>query len=144
MAGTSGLYGYRLDAGRAGVKIEGLADVNKALKNLSKDLKDGLKETHREAGRIVANAAIPLAPVRSGRLVKTIRSNPTQRQGRVAIGNGRATGGVPYAGPIHFGWPARRITPQPFVYDALDARINEVRSNYEKAVDRLIVKRGLQ
>ena len=141
MAGTSGVYGYRVTSGQGTVRIEGLKEVNRALRGLSNDLKDGLKDTHRRAGEIVAQGARQIAPVRTGNLLKTIRSNPTQRQGRVAIGNGRAIGGVPYAGPIHFGWPARRIVPQPFVYDALDSRVNEVRKNYETAIDRLIVKR---
>ena len=28
---------------------------------------------------------------------------------------------LPYAGPIHWGWPARRIEAQPFIADAAQA-----------------------
>lgn len=132
---TTGVFGYRVtDRGR--LAITGLKEVNAALKSLSEATKKELKQTHKEAGEIVVIAAIRLAPVRSGRLAGTIKSNPTQRMGRVRIG----VAAVPYAGPIHFGWPARRIKPQPFVYDALDGRRDQVLRLYEQRIDKLIVK----
>ena len=94
-----------------------------------------MKDTHRKAGEIIAVAAKPLAPNLTGRLSSTIVSAPTQRQGRVRIGRGQS---VPYAGPIHFGWPARRIKPQPFIYEALDGRRDEVLKVYEQRMDQLI------
>ena len=99
-----------------------------------------MKETHRNAGEVVASLARTLAPSRTGQLSKTIRSNPTQRQGRVSIGRGVS---VPYAAPIHFGWPARRIKPQPFVYDALDNRRDEIFRLYEDRVGLLIREHNL-
>jgi HK97 gp10 family phage protein len=133
MAGT-GLYGYRVE-GQGLLQIEGLREVLRDMKELGVDLRDGMKETHRDAGKLVADAAKPLAPIRTGRLASTITSSPTQRQGRVRIGRGQS---VPYAGPIHFGWPARRIAPQPFVYDALDGRKEDVRRLYDERIGRLI------
>jgi hypothetical protein len=50
---------------------------------------------------------------------------------------------VPYAGPIHFGWPAHNIEPTPFLYDALDQRRSEVIDLYEQRVGDLIRKNGL-
>jgi hypothetical protein len=99
-----------------------------------------MKETHRRAGDIVAAAAKPLAPVLTGRLSSTITSSPTQYQGRVRIGRGDS---VPYAGPIHFGWPARRIRPQSFVYEALGSRREEVLQTYERRLNDLILKNNL-
>jgi HK97 gp10 family phage protein len=99
-----------------------------------------MKETHRKAGEIVAAAAKPLAPVRTGALATTITSSPTKYQGRVRIGRGAS---IPYAGPIHFGWPARRIKPQPFVYDALDERREEVLQAYETRMNDLITRHNL-
>lgn len=134
MAAT-GIYGYRVEGGGR-LEIKGLKEVNRALKSLSAATKNDLKQTHREAGHIVAIAAIRYTPVRTGRLAASIRSNPTQRMGRVAIGNPS----TPYAGPIHFGWPNRRIKPQPFVYEALDERRDQVLRVYEQRIDQLIVK----
>lgn len=135
----TGIYGYRLESGGR-LEIEGLREVQRALKGLAEDSREDMKETHRKAGEIVAAAAKPLAPVLTGRLSATIQSSPTKYQGRVRIGRGAS---VPYAGPIHFGWPARRIAPQPFVYDALDSRREEVKQQYEQRMNELITRHQL-
>jgi HK97 gp10 family phage protein len=135
----TGSYGYRLESGGR-LEIEGLKEVQRDLRALSKDSRDDMKDTHRKAGEIIAVAAKPLAPNLTGRLSSTIVSAPTQRQGRVRIGRGQS---VPYAGPIHFGWPARRIKPQPFIYEALDGRRDEVLKVYEQRMDQLIRKHDL-
>jgi len=130
---STGVSGYRVSGGVP--QIEGLKEVMKDLRALSTDSREDMKDTHRRAGDIVAAAAKPLAPVLTGRLSSTITSSPTQYQGRVRIGRGQS---VPYAGPIHFGWPARRIAPQSFVYDALDSRREEVLQTYERRMNDLI------
>jgi hypothetical protein len=130
---STGVSGYRVSGGAP--QIEGLKEVMKDLRSLSTDSREDMKDTHRRAGDIVAAAAKPLAPVLTGRLSSTITSSPTQYQGRVRIGRGQS---VPYAGPIHFGWPARRIAPQSFVYDALDSRREEVLQTYERRMNDLI------
>ena len=58
----------------------------------------------------------------------------------------KAGGGkeVPYAGPIHFGWPARRIKPQPFFYDAIDGRRDEIKDRYEKLAQEITRRRRKQ
>jgi len=135
MAGT-GQYGFRLDSGQGKQGIEGLAEVNKALRSMSKETRDSMKETHKRAAEIVIQGAKRFVPVVSGKLAASIRDGSTQRMGRVRVGSAS----VPYAGPIHFGWPARRIKPQPFIYDALDGRRNEVAAVYAKRIDELTVK----
>lgn len=135
----TGIYGYRV-TGKGKLEIEGLREVVRDLRALGNDSREDMKETHRKAGEIVAAAAKPLAPVRTGALSATITSSPTKYQGRVRIGRGAS---VPYAGPIHFGWPARRIAPQPFVYDALDGRRDEVKETYEKRMSELIERYNL-
>jgi len=135
----TGTYGYRLESGGR-LEIEGLKEVQRALKGLAEDSREDMKDTHRQAGEIVAAAAKPLAPVRTGALSATITSSPTKYQGRVRIGRGAS---IPYAGPIHFGWPARRIAPQPFVYEALDGRREEVKQAYEQRIGDLIERHKL-
>ena len=88
---------------------------------------------------MVVPAAKQLAPVRSGRMAASIRAAAVRTGGRVRVGNSS----VPYAGPIHFGWPARRIKPQPFVYEALDPRRDEVAEVYAKRLNELIVRYGI-
>jgi hypothetical protein len=45
-----------------------------------------------------------------------------------------------YAGVIHFGWPRHNIEPQPFLYDALDKRFDEVTKLYELRIAALVQK----
>lgn len=138
MAAT-GVYGFRVE-GQGRLEIDGLREVLRDIRRLGDDARDDMKDTHRKAGEIVASVARGIAPVRTGRLASTIISAPTQRQGRVRVGRGQS---IPYAGPIHFGWPARRIAPQPFVYDALDQRADEVRRVYENRIGELITRHNL-
>lgn len=136
---SSGTYGFRVE-GQGRLEIEGLREALRDIRRLGDDARDDMKDTHRKAGEIVASVARGIAPVRTGRLASTIISAPTQRQGRVRVGRGQS---IPYAGPIHFGWPARRITPQPFIYDALDQRADEVRRVYENRIGELITRHNL-
>ena len=137
----SGTYGYRLEPGAPGAaRIEGLREVQKALGDVSKDLKNKMKPTHLKAAEIVVEGAKRYAPVRTGNLAKSIRAAATQPGGRVRVGSAA----VPYAGPIHFGWPKRRIQPQPFVYDALDPRRAEVANLYAERIMQIIDQYGLK
>lgn len=138
MAAT-GVYGFRVE-GQGRLEIDGLREVLRDIRRLGDDARDDMKDAHRKAGEIVASVARGIAPVRTGRLASTIVSAPTQRQGRVRVGRGQS---IPYAGPIHFGWPARRIVPQPFIYDALDQRADEVRRVYETRIGELITRHNL-
>jgi len=131
----AGLYGFRIE-GRGAQQIEGLKEVNAALRSMSKDTRDDMKATHKRAAAIVIAGAKRFVPVRTGRLAESIRDGSTQRMGRVRVGSAS----VPYAGPIHFGWPSRSIKPQPFIYDALDGRRDEVVRVYVQRIDSLTVK----
>jgi len=121
------------------LEIDGLRQVQKAMRSFSDDSRNDMKETHRRAGQIVVDGAARLVPVRSGALLASLKSAPTQRQGRVRVGSAA----VPYAGPIHFGWPARKIQPNPFIYEVLDNRRQEVYAIYAQRISELIYKYDL-
>lgn len=98
------------DEGTGLVRVEGLNELVRTLRRAGRDLED-LKDANRRAGEIAADAARGFVPERSGRLAGSIR---TARQARLArVQAGRAS--IPYAGPIHWGWPARHIRAQPFL-----------------------------
>jgi hypothetical protein len=120
------------------IKVEGARELKKALKDVENGIAD-LKAVHADAAAIVEVKATSLVPRRSGTLGDSIRSSGNKSGGVVRAGRAR----VPYAGPIHFGWPARNIAPQPFLYDALDDRRSEVIDVYEKRVGDLIKKNKL-
>jgi len=120
------------------VEVEGGPRLRKALRNVESDFED-LKAANLDAAQIVEKQAFTEVPVRTGTLRDTIRSSGTKTKGVVKAGFAR----VPVAGPIHFGWKARNIEPQPFLYSALDKRRNEVFATYNKAVKQIIRKNRL-
>ncbi len=121
--------------GKAAVQVEGGPQLRKAFKKMG-DRLDDLKDVHAAAGEIVASEARSIVPVRSGVLADSIRTDRRAAGASVLAGRSR----VPYAGVIHFGWPAHNIEPQPFLYEALDRRRDEVADQYERAVDDLVRK----
>ena len=119
---------------RAGVEVQGAKELRRAFKRMDGNLAD-LREVHRDTAELVSSTARTLVPVRTGTLRHTIRESA--RNIGSAVVAGRA-GLVPYAGPIHFGWRARNIEPQPFLYDALDKRRDDVIGAYQRGVGKLI------
>lgn len=143
---TTGTFGFRTDR-EGGVKIEGLASVQSQLRKMSGDVDYQATEflsVNKAIASAVAGDAKSFVPVLSGALAASIREAATKKSARVKAGGGRGKSGVPYAGPIHFGWPARRIKPQPFFYDAIDRRRDEIKKRYEGLVDDLIKKHDLK
>ena len=137
---STGTYGYRLAPDQV-VKTEilGLREVQRDLNKLGDDTKNEMKDTHKAAAEVVVMGAVRLVPYRTGALAASIRALATKSSGRVRAGSAS----VPYAGPIHFGWPARAIKPNPFIYDALDDRRDDIRELYDERIDELIRKYDL-
>lgn len=98
-----------------GLEIEGGRNLRRTLKQAGKNL-DDLKAIHREVGDIVVGRATGWAPRVSGRLAGSIRAGATRRAAVIRAGNNRkSASGVPYAAPIHWGWPRRGISANPFL-----------------------------
>lgn len=97
-------------AAQAVAQIDGARKLRKTLRAAGDDLTD-LKIVHGQAAATAANAVRREAPEVTGRLKATIRSSGTKTAGIVRVGNNSK---VKYAGPIHWGWAARNITPNPF------------------------------
>ena len=156
MAGT---YGYRVEGRSGQVKVEGLSKVRRSLKNLSEDVDYRAMEflpVNKSIADAVAGDAKSYVPFLTGNLSASIRAAATKTSARVKAGGkltkaqrglvggyGVGKGGVEYAGPIHFGWPARFIKPQPFFYDAIDKRRGEIQERYDDLVKKLIKKHDL-
>ena len=136
---SAGTFGFRLEGREGKEEIEGLREVQKALNKFSDATRKEMQSTHLKAAEIVVGASKRFVPIKTGALAQSIRPAAVMSGGRVKVGSAS----VPYAGPIHFGWPARRIKPQPFVYDTLDTRRGEVSRLYEKRIAVLMFKYGL-
>jgi len=135
----SGTYGYRLEGREGKEEIQGLREVQKALNKFSDATRKEMKSTHLRAAEIVVGASKKFVPIKTGALAQSIRASAVMTGGRVRVGSAS----VPYAGPIHFGWPARSIKPQPFIYDALDTRRGEVARLYAERIGELVFKYDL-
>lgn len=118
---------------KADIEIRGARQLRRKLSMLDGAI-DDLKAIHKEAADVVMSEALARVPVETGTLRDTIRSSGTKTGGRVRAGFKR----VPYAGPIHFGWPRRNIEPQPFLYDALDSRRRQVLDVYQDRLGDLL------
>ena len=119
-----------------GIRVEGAKELRSALRSIAPELRAEMRAINLEAARVVLPVALARVPVRSGRLRATVRVLASQRAGRIAAGKKL----VPYAGPIHFGWPKRHIRPQPFLYEALDSRRTQVIGVYQRRVADVVDK----
>lgn len=122
------------------VEIVGLKRTVRQLKKLESTIPNEVKALNKAAAVLVAATARERAPVgggrdpHPGRLRDSIRPGATQYMSSVRAGGTT----VPYAAPIHWGWGVRHIQPQPFMYEALDARRSEVVETYRKGVAKLV------
>jgi len=121
----------------ARVQVIGGPQMRRALKHMGADLAD-LSAINRQVGEMVLAASHDLVPRLSGDLDASQKLSVTRTRAQIVAGSRL----VPYAGPIHFGWPAHNITPQPWLYDALDKRAGEVADAYEKRVAELVTRVG--
>lgn len=114
-------------------ELKGAAELRRTLRKAGQDLED-LKDANAAAAKIVEEGAVGLVPVDFGNLARSIRSSGTKTAGVVRAGSKA----VPYAGPIHWGWPARNIQANPFAADA--AKLTEPTWGriYEDAVQQAI------
>lgn len=118
------------------IQIVGLAELARTMKRAGVDITE-LKDAHTRAAQIVADRASTLAPKRTGRLAGNIRTAKQVQRARIMAGSSS----VPYAGAIHWGWPARHIEANPFISNAAVATQDEWTAAYfedvQKALDKV-------
>tara|TARA_R110000803_G_scaffold63024_1_gene123563 strand:- start:6508 stop:6885 length:378 start_codon:yes stop_codon:yes gene_type:complete len=115
------------------VQVENLGKVIRQMKAIEPELVEELKAANRDIADKVTTTAKVLAPRKSGKLSNSVRPGATARTGLVRAGSKR----VPYAAVQHFGWAKRNIKPDPFLYDALDDRRDEVEAAYLAAITKI-------
>ena len=115
------------------VKVEGARELRASMKKAGADTND-MKTAHAAVARVVTAAAKSRAPKKSGRLAGSIRGSKAKAS--VTIRAGGAS--VPYAGPIHWGWPARNIAANPFISDAATSTESEWVGLYFKEVKHIV------
>lgn len=118
---------------RAVVEVEGARELRRTMKAAGEDLGD-LKDANAEVAAYVAAAARGAAPSVSGRLAGSVRGNRAAASAVVKAGGAA----VPYAGPIHWGWPSRNIAAHPFVADTAAETEPHWTETYREAVQRIL------
>jgi hypothetical protein len=120
----------------ATIKINGLREVIRSF-NQYEGAVDDLKEANANISQKVAQDAVAIAPKRSGNLARSVKGNRAKEKVQIKAG-GR---GVPYAGVIEYGWPARNIESQSylrraayknmgFVIQQFDANLESLKRKY--------------
>jgi hypothetical protein len=120
----------------ATVEIEGLAKLQRELKQAGEDLQD-LKKAGGKAALIVLAEAKRRAPVRSGALKKSLRKSVTKTSAGVLGGKALV---VPYANPIHWGWPDRGIRENPWISRAAVMTQSQWLPGYVAEIDKAVEK----
>jgi len=122
------------------VDVSGDEALTRAFRRAEDDIREKTEKVERDEGAAVARGARGRAPRRRGALRGSVKANG----GTVTAGGP----GVPYAGPIHWGWssrpnPARGwrggpIRPNPFLVDALEERRRQVEQSFEQATSEVV------
>lgn len=120
------------------VKIDGLSQFIRKLKQLDADLPKMNRKAMNEAVEIVLGYARPRVPSRTGRAASTLKAQSTQTAARVSAGGSKA----PWYPWLDFGGRVgrRKATKRPFIgdgryiYPALAAK----RREFEEALNRAL------
>lgn len=120
----------------AKIAVEGLAEVNRALRKLDKEAPKGLRLAGNEAASLLIDRTRPLIPRVSGRAAKSLAARSTRTSSRVAMGGPRA----PYTPWLDFGGEGRRRgrpPARPFLKEGryLYPTLRRVRPEIERTLD---------
>lgn len=117
------------------VQIDGARELRRTLRAAGDDLED-LKAANQAAAEVAAAAARGRAPVLTGRLSSDIRASGTKTAGIIRAGRKK----IPYAGPIHWGWPARGIAARPYLTEGAQSTESVWVPMYQKLMDDALQK----
>lgn len=117
----------------AQIRIEGLRATLRALQSSGADM-SAMPDVMHALGMLVADTARPRVPRLSGRMVGTLRAGRGKTKAVIRMGGAR----VPYAGVIHYGWPARGIRAQPVLAQAHAEAMPRVLAHLDDALTDIL------
>jgi hypothetical protein len=115
------------------MRVDGARELRATMKAAGANLSD-LNAVNKQTASLVSAEAVGRTPRRTGALAATVR--PAGTRTAAIVRAGRAS--VPYANVIEFGWPARGIEAQPWVYEAAQAKESQWTSYYEAEIDKIV------
>lgn len=119
------------------IQVEGVKNLRRTLKAAGVDLTDFTAVNRAVASLVapLAAAGAPRGPGEGGHIAQTVRVGATRTAAIIRVGN---NGRFRYGGPIHWGWPARNIRPNPWVVDAAQDSEGQWIEKYVVGLDRII------
>lgn len=120
------------------VQVSGVKAIRLRLRNLAIKTRD-LSGAWQRIGAQIKQDAIPMAPVLSGALVKSIRSSKAKTRATVRAGTNRME---PYVPIQHYGG-YNNIEAKPFLTKALHDNEDYAVKEVSNEIDRLIRRVGL-
>ena len=128
------------------VQVKGLKEFQGAIRQIDRALGPELRKGLNEAAEIVAGAARPLVPVRSGDAAGSIKVGSTQRAAQIKVG-GEAAPYFPwldFGGTVGRGKSIRRPYKRGgrFIYPTLAAKRPEVAAKVDEVLKRLATQAG--
>jgi len=141
----------RIRSSDQGVRVHGLNELNRALREMGPEFQKELKETNRSVAGFVAEDARAAAYSLGGVAAKVA---PTVKAAGGTTWAGVSMGGsaYPMAGGAEFGslafkqfkpWRGNGSDAGYFLYPAIRQDVDRIESEYSKALDRLLKKNGL-
>lgn len=122
------------------IEVSGLQASLRALSRAGTAATD-MKDLMHSTGEIIAEEARSRVPEgETGKLKASIRAGRGKTKATIRAGSLRR---VPYAGVIHYGYPARNIEASPYIVDALRAKQREALTHFEAGIRDLLRKEGL-
>lgn len=122
---------FTIADGTMNVKITGLRETLRSMEKAGTGAQD-LKDLMTSLSAIVISAAQP--PRDSGQLSATVRPGRGKTKAVIRAGGAR----TPYAGVVHYGWPARGIAAQPFLADAITRTRPQILAQLDKGLQDLL------
>jgi len=118
------------------IEVEGARELRRLLRKVeSKEINKAIRSANKASAEVIRDRAREIAPVASGRLKRSIAAKGSQSSGSVKAGSAAR---VPYAGPIHYGWPSRNIKKQPFLLEAVSDKLPDARDVYEELMSEVM------
>lgn len=130
------------------IRVSGIRELRDALRQLDRELAKELAAGLAEAAEIVAAAARPKVPSRSGRAAGSIKARKKQTGAAIAVGGAKA----PYFPWLDFGGRTGRnkSVRRPFIkegrylYPALSDKNAEVKAKVDEVLERMALKAGFE
>ena len=130
------------------IKIAGLRELQKALKDIDGESQKMLRTALNKAAEIVVDEARPKVPTRSGKAKTSMRVMSSQREAKVVGGSAK----VPYFGWLDYGGKVGRnksvvrpfISAGRYLYPAYDRNRSRVYDAMVEAITDVATKAGLE